>query len=62
MTFTDDTLLDGRVRLRQPTHGYRAAIDPVFLAAAVPAGAGQRVLDAGCGAGAALLCLCARVP
>ncbi|MBF0374243.1 MAG: methyltransferase, partial [Alphaproteobacteria bacterium] len=53
MTFTDDTLLDGRVRLRQPTHGYRAAIDPVFLAAAVPAGAGQRVLDAGCGAGAA---------
>ncbi|MBF0335001.1 MAG: methyltransferase domain-containing protein, partial [Alphaproteobacteria bacterium] len=62
MTFTDDTLLDGRVGLRQPTHGYRAAIDPVFLAAAVSAGAGQRVLDAGCGAGAALLCLCARVP
>lgn len=62
MTFTDDTLLDGRVRLRQPAEGYRAAIDPVLLAAAVPAAAGQRVLDAGCGAGAALLCLCARVP
>ena len=32
-----DSLLEGRVRLRQPLAGYRAAIDPVFLAAAVPA-------------------------
>lgn len=59
--FTDDTLLDGKVRLRQPAAGYRAAIDPVFLAAAVPAGPGERVLDAGCGAGAAFLCLARRV-
>ena len=33
----DDRLLDGRVRLRQPAQGYRAAIDPVLLAAASPA-------------------------
>ncbi|MCH7793827.1 MAG: methyltransferase, partial [Proteobacteria bacterium] len=30
-------MLGGRVRLSQPVEGYRAAIDPVFLAAAVPA-------------------------
>jgi tRNA1(Val) A37 N6-methylase TrmN6 len=60
--FTEDRLLGGRVRLRQPVAGYRVAIDPVFLAAAVPAYPGQIVLDAGCGSGAAMLCLAARVP
>jgi tRNA1(Val) A37 N6-methylase TrmN6 len=60
--FTEDRLLGGRIRLRQPAEGYRAAIDPVFLAAAVPAEAHQLVLDVGCGAGAAMLCLAARVP
>ncbi len=58
----EDGFLGGRVRLRQPRQGYRAATDPVFLAAAVPAGTGDRVLDLGCGAGAASLCLAARVP
>lgn len=59
---TDDTLLGGRVRLRQPRAGYRVAADPVLLAAAVRAPAGARVLDAGCGTGAAMLCLAVRVP
>jgi tRNA1(Val) A37 N6-methylase TrmN6 len=59
---TADTLLDGRVRLTQPKRGYRVAIDPVLLAAAVPAGPGDRVLDAGAGTGAASLCLAHRVP
>ena len=62
MNCTEDQLLGGRVRLRQPEEGYRAAIDPVLLAAAVPARSGDRVLDAGTGAGAAALCLAARVP
>jgi tRNA1(Val) A37 N6-methylase TrmN6 len=57
---SEDALLGGRVRLRQPLAGFRAAIDPVFLAAAVPAAAGESVLDLGCGAGAAALCLLAR--
>ena len=58
---TDDRLLGGRLRLEQPRHGYRVAIDPVLLAAAVAAEDGARVLDAGAGTGAAALCLAARV-
>lgn len=57
-----DTLLDGRVRLHQPQAGYRAAIDPVLLAAFTAAEAGERVLDVGTGTGAAALCLAVRVP
>ncbi len=59
---TEDALLGGRVRLAQPRGGYRVAIDPVLLAAAVPAKPGQTVLDVGAGTGAAALCLAARVP
>ncbi|MGE0668783.1 MAG: tRNA1(Val) (adenine(37)-N6)-methyltransferase [Sphingomonadales bacterium] len=59
---TEDRLLDGRVRLVQPRHGYRVAIDPVLLAAAVPAKPGQSVLDVGSGTGAAGFCVAARVP
>jgi tRNA1(Val) A37 N6-methylase TrmN6 len=58
---SEDRLLGGRVRLRQPRTGARVAIDTVFLAAAVPAEAGQIVLDIGCGSGAASLCLAMRV-
>lgn len=59
---SDDKFLMGRLRLLQPVKGYRAATDPVLLAAACPAQPGQSVLDLGCGAGAASLCLGARVP
>jgi tRNA1(Val) A37 N6-methylase TrmN6 len=58
---TEDALLGGRVKLRQPAAGYRAAIDPVLLAAAVPARGGDHILDIGCGVGSASLCLAARV-
>ncbi|MGL4238922.1 tRNA1(Val) (adenine(37)-N6)-methyltransferase [Tabrizicola sp.] len=59
---SDDKFLCGRLRLLQPLKGYRAATDPVLLAAACPAGPGESVLDLGCGAGAAALCLGWRVP
>jgi len=57
-----DGFLGGRVQIWQPLTGYRAATDPVLLAAAVPARAGDRVLELGVGVGTAALCLAARVP
>lgn len=62
MTFSRDEFLGGKVVVRQPVAGYRAGADPVFLAAAVAAKPGERVLELGCGSGVALLCLAARVP
>ena len=59
---TKDRFLDGRIVVRQPREGYRAAMDPVLLASAVPARADQTVLELGCGAGIASLCLAWRVP
>jgi len=59
---SEDALLGGRVRLRQPEAGYRVAVDPVLLAAAVAPSPGAAVLDLGCGVGAAALCLLARRP
>ncbi len=59
---THDAFLCGKLHLWQPRRGYRAATDPVLLAAACPALPGQSVLDLGCGVGAAALCLAARVP
>lgn len=57
-----DGFLGGRLAIAQPRTGYRAAMDPVLLAAAVPARAGERVLELGCGAGVASLCLGWRIP
>ncbi|MCT8331013.1 tRNA1(Val) (adenine(37)-N6)-methyltransferase [Albidovulum sediminis] len=57
-----DAFLGGRLRIWQPKQGYRAAMDPVLLAAACPARQGQTVLELGCGAGVAALCLAVRVP
>ncbi len=57
-----DLFLGGRLRILQPRAGYRAATDPVLLAAAVAARPGEAVLELGCGAGVALLALAARVP
>ncbi|MEO0392187.1 MAG: methyltransferase [Pseudomonadota bacterium] len=59
---TVDKVLGGQLTLRQPEVGYRFAIDPVLMAAAVPAGAGDRVLDLGSGVGTASFCLLKRAP
>lgn len=55
-------LQDGRIAYQQAAGGYRTGIEPVLLAASIPARPGERVVEAGCGAGAGLLCLLARVP
>lgn len=54
-------LLAGRVKVIQPADGYRAGMDAVFLAAACPVESGDKILDMGCGAGAASLCVAVRV-
>ena len=59
---TQDAFLGGRLTVQQPAEGYRAGADPVLLAAAVPAVAGESALELGCGAGVAMLCLLCRVP
>lgn len=58
---TRDAFLGGRVHVLQPRAGYRAGIDPVLLAAAIPATPGETALELGCGAAPALCCLGARV-
>ena len=60
-SWSEDQLLNGRVTVCQPLTGYRVAIDPILLAAAVPAKPGEQVLDLGSGTGVASLCLAARV-
>ena len=60
---TEIYVLDRAVRLLQPADGgFRTSLDSVFVAAACPAGAGDRVLDMGCGVGGAAFCLLRRVP
>jgi tRNA1(Val) A37 N6-methylase TrmN6 len=58
---TNGHLLDGRVIYAQPRRGFRSGIEPVLLAASVPARGGERILEGGTGAGATLLCLVTRV-
>jgi tRNA1(Val) A37 N6-methylase TrmN6 len=55
-------VLGGRLRLRQPGRGHRVGHDAILLAAAVPARAGESVIELGAGVGAAGLALAARVP
>lgn len=59
---TDDAVLGGRLRLRQPRRGHRVGHDAILLAAATYAQAGDHVIDLGAGVGAAGLALLARVP
>lgn len=57
---TEDALLGGRIRVRQPARGYRVNVDTLLLAQAVEAPAGARLMEAGCGVGAALIAVAAR--
>ncbi|MFP4043767.1 MAG: tRNA1(Val) (adenine(37)-N6)-methyltransferase [Rhodosalinus sp.] len=62
MQTTEDAFLGGRLVVTQPARGYRAGLDPLLMAAAVPARTGQSGLELGCGVGVASLALGLRVP
>jgi tRNA1(Val) A37 N6-methylase TrmN6 len=58
---TEDLLLNGKIRVRQPRRGYRVNVDTLLLAATLPTfSAGARVVELGCGVGACLLAVAAQ--
>jgi len=59
---TLDSFLGGRVQIVQPSEGYRAGIDPIFLAASLHPKVQEKVLDIGAGVGVAAICLAVRCP
>jgi tRNA1(Val) A37 N6-methylase TrmN6 len=59
---TEDAVLGGALRLRQPRRGHRVGHDAVLLAAACPAQGGEQVVDLGAGVGAAGLAVAMRAP
>ncbi|MEB3701847.1 Class I SAM-dependent methyltransferase [Candidatus Bealeia paramacronuclearis] len=60
LSITQDLFLGGKIQVLQPVQGYRAAIDPVLLAAATCFKGKGHVLDVGAGVGVASLCLVSR--
>src|SRR6516225_6411722 len=49
---TDDAVLGGALRLRQPRRGHRVGHDAILLAASCPLEPGDSVVDLGAGVGA----------
>ena len=58
---SEDAVLGGRLRLRQPLAGHRVGHDAILLAAATAALSGEHAIDLGAGVGAAGLALAVRV-
>jgi tRNA1Val (adenine37-N6)-methyltransferase len=54
---TQDIFLKGRLTIEQPKSGFRSGSDAVLLAAAAAGYGFKQAIEAGCGAGAALLSL-----
>lgn len=57
MSVIENTLLRGKVSVKQPKKGYRTAIDPVLLAAALAPSSTEHIVDLGCGVGTIGVCL-----
>ncbi len=60
--YDETALLGGKLRLFQPRSGYRAAIDPILLAAAISPKPQDVLAEFGMGSGAVSFCLAARAP
>jgi FkbM family methyltransferase len=59
---TLDSFLGGRIQIVQPSEGYRAGIDPIFLAASLHPKKDEKILDIGAGVGVAAISLAIRCP
>ena len=59
---SEDAILGGRLRVRQPLRGHRVGHDAILLAAATGARSGEQAVELGSGVGAAGLALAARIP
>ena len=54
---TEDSILNGKLKIYQPKIGYRIPIDPIILASLVDVSNNKMILDAGCGVGTISLIL-----
>lgn len=60
--YTEDSLFNGRLKCRQPRHGYRFSIDAILLANFISVQPDDRILDLGAGCGVISLILAYRWP
>jgi len=58
---SEDAILGGALRVRQPLRGHRVGHDAILLAAATGARTGEQAVELGAGVGAAGLALAARI-
>src|SRR5215467_2802437 len=58
---SEDAVLGGALRVRQPLRGHRVGHDAILLAAATGAHANEQAVELGSGVGAAGLALAARI-
>jgi len=56
---TRDTILDGRITLIQPRHGYRFSVEAILLGRFARASTRERVLDLGAGCGVVAIMMAA---
>jgi tRNA1(Val) A37 N6-methylase TrmN6 len=59
---SEDAILGGRLRVRQPLRGHRVGHDAILLAAATCARASEHAIELGAGVGAAAFAIATRVP
>ena len=59
---SEDAILGGRLRVRQPLRGHRVGHDAILLAAATCARPTEQAIELGAGVGAAAFAIAARAP
>jgi tRNA1(Val) A37 N6-methylase TrmN6 len=60
METSEDAILGGKLRVRQPLRGHRVGHDAILLAGATSARSGERIIELGAGVGAAGIAVAAR--